>query len=222
MRDRERIVTLRPPRIHPLPEVFGIDAIKDGEKPGGRLIFKEYIAVQIAAAKRLAGVITGRHRRIFIGGKGRQYARFIMFVGGTDNPPPCVINQLAVIDFVERLAGPHGGSDLLKRVRNDDGIGAEQSLSNLQFRQGIVGVIERRNDSHISAVIGRRREIERRAVEPHLKPAGMCQRLALGKIIDIIQRRADIENIGVKTVLRMDVGFAEINVARGIRRGTGG
>ena len=154
-----------------------------------------------------------RRRAPFIGRKGRELARLVIFVGDRHGLFPDVAGHLRIKELLDRLLLEYGGGeeevDFLDVVPVTD----PQFLGNGQLAQFGARVIRQPDRPNIFRVIGHRLEVER-ALELHRVAARVLDRLAERELVRLFRPRdRGTEHVGVERPAGVDVGLAEIGVS---------
>ena len=211
VRNGERVNSRRALRLHPGPEIFGVDRLQRRENGGGRLVPEDHVAVQVAGRARFGA--DDFHRREFIARKGRELAGLVVLLGRLNRPCPDGIHRALIVDFGDRLAGHEGHPDLLEDLRGLLSILPECGPRSFRLGQGVPLGIHRRHDPEIFAMIGHGEEIERRAFKLDVKAGILTDRLAFRETVGILRCAPHAEHISVERVAGVDVHIPEIGIA---------
>ena len=212
MRDRDRLVALVAPYVHPGPEVLRVVGVEPRERDVRRLVAAEDdVAVQVLVEA------AGARRGVLVGDERREDAGLVVAVRGPDDLAPGgtddVLVELLAVARVgvlhESHVGLQGGEDAAPLL---DGLGVADSLGGRVVVCRLVRVLHRRQHAEVVRVVRDALEIER-PVELQFEPGRMLDRVPLGELVGLVRAGAGAEHESVVGVRRVDVQVAEEGLA---------
>ena len=218
VRDRQGVDTGRAPRVHRLPEVFGVERVEPGERRRGRVAAAEDdVAVQVVVdAARTGG-------RVLVGDEGGVASRVVVAVRARDDLAPGRAHDIQVEVLAHGgirvfhvadvgLQGPEDAAPLGRGPR-----GAHRLRRRMVVRR-LLGIEHRRQHAQVVGVVAHAVEVER-PVELHREPGRMLDGVALGELVRGVRVGTRAEDEGIVRVRGVDVQVAEERLPLG--EGTG-
>ena len=190
--------------LHPGPEVLRIGRVDDGEGPGGDVgAAEDHVAVQVLAFG---------HRGVLVGHEGGELARPVVAVGQFDEVAPGRLDHLVGDQLGQGHAGVERLHERAERGPGDGGVRAEEVADQLDLVERALGIVDRRRDAHVVAVLGQGHEVERRSLHLDLPAGDVVDGLAAGVAVGLVGSDRHLGGVGVEGPARVDVQVPEVGL----------
>ncbi len=204
-------IPFRAARIQPVPEVFRVLRVQCGVGQRGRSAAGEdHVTMEVAHFGK---------RRELVSDKAREPAWIVVALGASYRVAPRGRARRQARELRQPLATRETVGKAREGSEHSVALGGKQLACVRDFR--ILGAwrVDRGQHAQVFGVIGDRQKIERTRGQTQLESHRMPDRRAFRVAVGVVRCRANIEDVRVERIARVQMKIAEVHVAQGIRGG---